>query len=152
MTSGGTATPTRETAMRYAGFSLRASAMLIDFTLLWVVFVLAQFALTMSGAAPAGLDAFGGERAQLYTGGLAWWVYKAVLHSSPWQGTVGKMVLGLRVADLEGRRISFVHATLRYAAEVGSYPLMGIGYLAAMFSRRGQALHDMIARTCVVQR
>ncbi len=61
------------------------------------------------------------------------------------------MALGLRVTDLEGRRISFVRATLRYGAELGSYPLMGIGYLVAIFSNRKQALHDMIARTCVVQ-
>jgi uncharacterized RDD family membrane protein YckC len=62
------------------------------------------------------------------------------------------MVLGLRVTDLEGRRISFVRASFRYAAEAGSYPLMGSGYLVAIFSRRRQALHDMVARTCVVQR
>jgi uncharacterized RDD family membrane protein YckC len=135
--------------MRYAGFSLRASAMLIDFTLLCVVFVLVQLAVMAPGEMP---QVGGGDGGQLYVGGLAWWVYKAVLHSSPWQGTVGKMVLGLRVTDLEGHRISFVRATIRYAAEFASYPLMGVGYLVAIFSRRRQALHDMIARTCVVQR
>jgi uncharacterized RDD family membrane protein YckC len=150
MTSGGT---TREPAMRYAGFSLRASAMLIDFTLLWVVFVLVQLAVMAPGEMPQVGGAPAGDGGQqLYTGGLAWWVYKAVLHSSSWQGTVGKMVLGLRVTDQEGHRISFVRATLRYAAEVASYPLIGIGYLVAIFSRRRQALHDMVARTCVVQR
>lgn len=149
MTSGG---PAREPAMRYAAFSLRASAMLIDFVLLWVVFVVVQLALLAPGEMPHVGGASGGDRWQLYVGGLAWWVYKAVLHASPWQGTVGKLVLGLRVTDLEGRRISFVRATIRYAAEVASYPLMGIGYLVAIFSTRKQALHDMIARTCVVQR
>lgn len=111
-----------------------------------------QLAAVAPGEVPQVGGASGGDRGQLYVGALAWWAYKAVLHSSPWQGTVGKLVLGLRVADLEGRRISFVRATIRYAAEVGSYPLMGIGYLVAIFSRRQQALHDVIARTCVVQR
>lgn len=144
-------TLTREPAMRYAGFSLRASAMLIDFTLLWVVFVLVQLALIAPGEMPEVGGASGGERGHLYVGGLTWWVYKAVLHASPWQGTLGKMALGLRVTDLEGRRISFVRATVRYAAELASYPLMGIGYLMAIFSTRKQALHDRIARTCVVR-
>jgi uncharacterized RDD family membrane protein YckC len=79
------------------------------------------------------------------------WLYFAGMESSARQGTIGKSVMSLRVADLEGKRISFGHATGRFFAKVvsGMIPFL-IGYLMAAFTEKKQALHDLIAGTLVL--
>ena len=72
--------------------------------------------------------------------------------SSEKQATVGKMVLGMVVTDVNGGRISFGRATGRHFAKWLSALILGIGFLMAAFTERKQALHDMIADTLVVSR
>jgi uncharacterized RDD family membrane protein YckC len=79
-------------------------------------------------------------------------LYYSVMESSPWQATLGKRALGLQVTDLQGRRISFGRATGRYFAKIVSGLTLSIGYLMAGFTRRKQALHDIIAECLVVRR
>jgi uncharacterized RDD family membrane protein YckC len=79
------------------------------------------------------------------------WIYEASMESSTKQATVGKMALGLKVTDLEGRRISFARATGRHFAKLISGIILLIGYIMAGFTERKQALHDMIAGTLVVR-
>jgi len=80
-----------------------------------------------------------------------YWIYEAAMESSAKQATVGKMVLGLKVTDLEGHRISFARATGRHFAKLISAMILLIGYIMAGFNERKQALHDMIAGTLVVR-
>lgn len=82
---------------------------------------------------------------------LANWIYEAAMESSKYQATLGKMVLGLKVTDLEGRRISFLRATGRHIAKIISGFILLIGFIMAGFTERKQALHDMIAGTLVVR-
>jgi uncharacterized RDD family membrane protein YckC len=77
------------------------------------------------------------------------WLYGAGFESSRWQATPGKMLLGLKVTDLEGRRISFPRATGRAIGKWLSGVLLGMGYVLVAFSDRKQGLHDFIAGTVV---
>ncbi|MCL6636766.1 MAG: RDD family protein [Alicyclobacillus sp.] len=81
---------------------------------------------------------------------LAKWVYYAALESSPWQATLGKRALGLRVTDVYGQRISFGRACARHFAKILSQLTLGMGYLLAGWTPQKQALHDLMARTLVV--
>jgi uncharacterized RDD family membrane protein YckC len=81
----------------------------------------------------------------------AFWIYEAAMESSSRQATLGKMALGLKVADEQGRRISFARATGRYFAKIISGMILLIGYIMAGFTARKQALHDMIAGTLVTR-
>jgi uncharacterized RDD family membrane protein YckC len=80
---------------------------------------------------------------------LGSWIYEAAMESSSKQATLGKMALGLKVTDLEGRRISFARATGRHFSKIISGCILLIGYIMAGFTQRKQALHDMIAGTLV---
>lgn len=84
-------------------------------------------------------------------GVLVKWIYEASMESSSRQATVGKMALALKVADLEGRRISFARASGRVFGKYLSAMILFIGYIMAGFTERKQALHDMIAGTLVVR-
>ena len=61
------------------------------------------------------------------------------------------MALGLKVTDLQGKRISFARATGRHFAKLLSGMILLIGYIMAGLTERKQALHDMIAGTLVVR-
>jgi len=80
------------------------------------------------------------------------WLYYALLESSAWQATLGKKALGLMVTDLEGYRISFGRATGRFFAKMISAMILCIGFMMAGFTKKKQALHDMIAGTLVIRK
>ena len=80
---------------------------------------------------------------------LAWHVGGEL---SPWQGSPGKHVLGLRVTDLQGRRLSLPRALLRHAAGSLSWLALNLGHLLAALPPHKRALHDWIAGARVVHR
>ncbi len=83
-------------------------------------------------------------------GALLAWLYFAACESSPWQATIGKLALGIRVTNLEGRRISFPRALGRYGAKLISFMVLFIGVLMVAWTPRKQGLHDLMAGTLVV--
>lgn len=79
------------------------------------------------------------------------WLYAALLISSPWRATLGQAVMDLHVTDLNGDRISFVRASVRYVAQLLNLFTLGFGLLMQVFSPRRQALHDLVSGTLVVR-
>jgi len=148
------ATPTR-----YGGFWIRFLAALIDTILVQVVVV--PFGALLGGVmGVAGVAArMPGEATRLVSvivgtalGLLGSWIYEAAMESSSLQATLGKMIFGMKVTDLNGNRISFARATGRHFAKYLSSMILFIGYIMAGFTERKQALHDMIAGTLVIRR
>ncbi len=80
------------------------------------------------------------------------WLYYAFMESSAKQATLGKMVLGIMVVDMEGGRVSFGRATGRYFGKILSGLLLCIGFIMAGFSQQKQALHDLLSQCLVVNR
>ena len=131
------------TTYTYAGFWLRFVATIID---LIIVSVVSAFI----GAIIAGGDDTGTVSAMLNLFGD--WLYCALMESSKFQGTVGKLVLGLIVTDDQYRPISFGRATWRYLGHFLSTIILGIGFLMAAVTTRKQCLHDIMAGTLVVKK
>jgi uncharacterized RDD family membrane protein YckC len=77
------------------------------------------------------------------------WVYFAGMESSKFQGTLGKLTIGLVVTDVHGERISFLRATGRYFAKILSGLVLLIGFIMVAFTERKQGLHDILASTLV---
>jgi len=75
----------------------------------------------------------------------------ALFESSALQATPGKRLLGLKVTDERGQRISFFRAIGRNLLKLtsGSY---SYAYLMALASPRCQALHDRFQNTLVTRR
>ncbi|HET9673745.1 MAG TPA: RDD family protein [Gaiellaceae bacterium] len=98
---------------------------------------------------------FGGDN--LFVGfvvGLtAIWLYFAGLESSPRQATLSGPILGVRVTDLEGERLTFTRATGRhFAMYLSAITPFAIGYWMAFWTKRRQTLHDLLARTLVLRK
>jgi uncharacterized RDD family membrane protein YckC len=56
------------------------------------------------------------------------------------------------VTDIEGERVTFGRASLRYWAKYLSALILFIGFLMAIITRHRQALHDIIANCLVLKR
>ena len=130
--------------MPYAGFWRRCVAYLADLVLLallYAVFFVVE------------VDAEVGPRPVLVTvfGLVVAWLYFAGTESSKEQATLGKMLVGLHVTDLEGRRITFARATARLFAKVPSALILYIGFIMVAFTEKKQGLHDKLAGTLVLE-
>lgn len=158
--------PTPGWPVPYAGFWLRFVAYVIDSLVLSVLGgVLTLLVAALTGLSLASMDfgLFGAVEAIFSALAhmflvvplllVSTWLYFAMMESSSSQGTLGKMALGLRVTDLNGRPINFGRATGRFFSKIiTSLIPFGIGYIVAGFSSRKQAIHDMIASCLVLRR
>ncbi|MEM1381034.1 MAG: RDD family protein [Pseudomonadota bacterium] len=125
-----------EQSYGYGGFWWRFLAAVIDTIVIGLLTpVVALFLPFLLPVIPILLDA----------------AYSIILESSPAQGTVGKMVCRLKVADLQGRRITPGKAALRYVGKIVSTLILFIGYLLVFFTSKKQALHDLMAGTVVLK-
>ncbi len=143
------AAPAAAVSAVYAGFWKRCAAFIIDYL---IVIVLAMVSGVIIGFVYGAVsDTTSGAELLGGLAGLAvWWLYHAMMESSARQATLGKMALGIRVADQRGARLSFGRASGRHFAKLLSGMIFAIGYLMAGFTAKKQALHDMIAGCLVI--
>lgn len=123
---------------KYAGFWTRFGAHIIDGLVLLIPYML--------------IIAIFGDSVGLLMSILLCWAYFAYLESSEKQATFGKQALGLIVTDLDGNRLDFTKATIRYFSKLVFGGILLIGYILIGFTEKKQGLHDMIAGTYVVHR
>jgi uncharacterized RDD family membrane protein YckC len=64
--------------------------------------------------------------------------------------TPGKMLLGVRVIRVDGRRLSIKRSILRFLGYIVSLVVFFLGFLWILADNRRQGWHDKIADTCVV--
>lgn len=81
---------------------------------------------------------------------LAFFTYTTLSHALS-GATLGKWLLGIRVVGPDGARLSLGRSALRSILSGVSLGLLGLGFLLAFFTRTGRTLHDLVARTWVVE-
>lgn len=80
------------------------------------------------------------------------WVYYAGMESSSSQATIGKQLMGIKVTDLNGQRIGFGQASKRFFGKILSKLIFYAGFIMAAFTAKKQGLHDILAKTLVVNK
>ncbi len=133
---------------QYAGFWLRLAAYLIDEVILTGIIIIAVMPLSVLSVLSENLAVAIGI--PIYFG--APWLYYALMESSKAQGTLGKMVVGIKVTDANGNRISFWRATGRFFGKIVSGMAFLIGYFMIAVTEKKQGLHDMMAGCLVVKK
>lgn len=151
----------------YAGFWLRVWAFIIDAIVLSVVYLLLIIPI-YDYFAPYPVFEFAGpgqvaeksfiphewfevdfSQGILILIGIA---YYAIMEASRFQASLGKMAMELKVTDTGGGRLTFSKAVLRNASKVLSSLLLMAGHVVVAFTKRKQALHDLIADALVMKR
>lgn len=140
----------------YAGFWKRVAAYLIDYVLVMVCNYLIAFFIGFAAAKLLNLQTDDVPHAVALAALLIVLgfvlVYYVYAESSPWQATVGKRIMGIKVTDEHGRRISFWRSLGRRAAMAISSFTFLIGYMMCGWTARKQCLHDKIAGCLVVDK
>src|SRR4051812_27129088 len=108
----------------YAGFWKRLAAAVLDLMILLVPMLVIGIAVALV-TGPKSRATYAADLSTL----AILWLYFAGMESSRRQGTLGKIAFGIRVADLNGERISFVRASVRLAAKVLSAAPLMAGFL-----------------------
>ncbi|HWR29473.1 MAG TPA: RDD family protein, partial [Negativicutes bacterium] len=152
----------------YAGIGARFLALLIDGAIIGIPIGIVSFVLSTMmavrvihrtsrdtsfnpGMAADTIGTFiAGFGIIMIISALLSWAYFAMMESSGWQGTVGKKIMGIKVTDLYGSRITLGRATIRLVVKSFLSSWLMIGYIMAFFTQRKQSLHDMIAGTLVL--
>lgn len=143
----------------YAGFWRRFIAYLIDIVIVvicgaiigGIVGAIIGFVLGSSGTSLSTIKAVAGIVGYII-GIVSNWLYFTLLESSSKQATLGKMAIGIIVTDLNDNRISFGRANGRYWGKIVSAIILLIGFFMAGFTKKKQALHDIMAETLVVKK
>jgi uncharacterized RDD family membrane protein YckC len=139
--------------MVYAEFMPRLGALILDsiFILLitWIPLLGIGFVMVLLLGPEPGMNAMS-IIANLYAF-VAQAAYYVILETSVKQATWGKQIVGIKVTDLNGRRITVGRALGRYFAKILSGCTI-IGWFLPLFTEKKQALHDIVAGTLVINR
>ena len=159
--------PRGETSARaslaYADFFPRAGAALLDGVFVGllscvpsgaILVLLTTVAVAGGDQNPDATAAAGvvGQACSQLVGFVISAIYSVTLDSSAKQGTWGKQWVGLKVTDLDGRRITAGRAFGRFLARYLSACLCGIGFLLPLFQEKRQTLHELISGCVTVNK
>lgn len=83
--------------------------------------------------------------------GLGWSIVYFSLLPPFWNGyTVGKRLLGLRIVELSGAKLTPLRGLKRYGGYVAGMATGGLGFAQVLWEPNRQALHDKAAHTVVL--
>lgn len=145
----------------YAGFWKRFAALFIDSLIVGVAYYAAIVLMAVAGFGLGGLAPDGsalgvGMIAMLAGVYILYPVISAAYYvgfeASSLQATPGKMAVGIKVTDGDGRRLGRARALGRWASHLLCYVTLYIGYIMAAFTDRKRGLHDLVAGTLVVDK
>lgn len=149
--TGRTAAPAE---LVYAGFWLRFFAEFLDLLVLGAGVILLLFSIA-SLIAYSGRDSIlhDPQAALLFYGVIICMAvaYYILMESGIHGATLGKRWMNIKVLDSHGNRLTVWRAAGRLLARIFSYLFLMIGFLIQPFTRRKQALHDLLAGTVVVR-
>lgn len=133
----------------YSGFWWRLATFLVDFPIIFVgssllAYVMTKVAHGVGGTVPRWVA--------MFILVVFAWLYYGLLESSSWRATFGKRLFGMRVTDLQGKRISFGRASTRTAGRILSWALCLSGYLMMIPNKKKQTLHDRLTKTVVLRK
>lgn len=148
-----------EVSQNYAGFWMRVFSSCIDFVLnklltviVWFILAFILYYLTIGSEYTSYNSIKPAYDFIFYITLLVIpWLWYTVAESSVWQASLGKKILGLKVTDKRGGRISLARANGRYWSKILSTLIFMVGYLMVAFTEKKQGLHDKIAGTLVVK-
>lgn len=82
---------------------------------------------------------------------LLFWLYYGFMEGMGKHASIGKLMMGIKIANQDGSKVSIANASVRYFAKVVSTLILLIGFIMALFNSKRLTLHDNIAKTMVVK-
>ena len=124
----------------YAGFCIRSLAVLVDTIIIEFFSFLLRigghgYAVPMLGYRMSDPNYNGLFMVLAFVYTLFFWIWKSA--------TPGKLLLGIKIVNIDGQNLTFITAILRY---IGYYfsSFVLFGFLWILFDEKKQALHDKL--------
>ena len=137
----------------FAGFWIRFGAFIVDYVVTYVVAFAIGFAYG-SYLARNGVVLLT-EEDVLFLTAISYLIiilYHTFFISSEYQATPGKILLGIKVVDYDGQRVSVAKAFGRTLSYIPSAIILCIGFFMIGFTDKKQGLHDYLAGTYAVRK
>ena len=83
---------------------------------------------------------------------LIWVIYCIFSESSVKQGTLGKNIMGIKVVDMNGDRLSFNKSLIRNISKILSLVVIALGFIWILFDKYNRGWHDLLAKTYVMNK
>jgi uncharacterized RDD family membrane protein YckC len=80
-----------------------------------------------------------------------WIVYCMFMEASVFQGTFGKKIMGIKVVNEEGERLTLQHSVQRNISKMLSYFVVFLGFVWILIDKNKQGWHDKMSKTYVVE-
>lgn len=153
--------PEKASAAEFASFSRRAAAFGIDVAIVSTLMAFASLIYVFLFG--LGVTGFGSQRLDETTnmllalgylimwGGI-WIAYFAFFHATQSMGGPGKIIFGLTVVDMQGKRLGFVQSLWRECVRVLASIVVFMTYFTQPFTAHRQTVHDLLARTLVLRK
>ena len=141
---------TNQTLPQYfATLDIRLLAVILDLFVLFAIFSVCVFLLLLflEGRESKIAAALSG----LIIVPVSKLIYGSIMEASTKQATYGKILMGIKVTDEAGNRITAVQSYVRNFSKLICILTLGLGYIMGFFDRRQQCLHDKIAGTLVTK-
>ncbi len=162
------APPIHETNAKYSGFWRRFFAYIIDALIIAIVTaacIIAPLVFIVANGANGRASLSFVYLIEMSAIFVIFLLYDSIFLSLGTMATPGKLVLGIKVTDLNGNRLSFPRALLRTIFKFGFsivsvlIPVLSLISLVVLLNpflivltEKKQAIHDFIAGTVVVQK
>lgn len=137
----------------YAGFWQRFGAMTIDGVILsWIFSCYTAFLMIDQRNFDIDQVLENVGLADIIAPFLIIFLYSVLFESSELKATPGKLAMGICVVDTTGNRIVLGQAIIRQFYHLFSYATFYMGFALAGVTRQKQALHDVMAKTYVIEK
>jgi len=137
----------------FKGFWIRFVATLIDAIILTIGLIFfAGFTFLFFGSTFGAAAAFSVLFLIIFGAIILILIYKPLMEASDYQATFGKSILGMKVVDQNGQKITMTSSFLRTILHIiGAQAfLLCLGVVMIGFTEYKQGLHDILANTYVV--
>ena len=140
----------------FKGFLIRFLAFMIDIVVAILAILAVAIVFLIFFDSLFGIEAgfFAALIMFILAGLAAQFLYKPLMEASEYQGTIGKIVLSMKVVDRNGQKITVAKSFIRtivYLIE-HAIPFGSLAFLIIAFTDENQGLHDMAAETYVVSK
>ena len=141
----------------FKGFWIRLVAAIADLVILMIMTLVLVYVLASIAGALLGEDAAAATFIlTLIAFSIALILYKPLMEASEYQGTLGKYILGMKVVNQRGERITMTTSFVRTIVYLVLTTIPGVNIVGVLglimigFTEQKQGLHDFAAKTFVV--
>lgn len=153
---------------QYAGFVTRAAGLIVDILIIIVIIFVANVAIVLPLQFFLSLDL---NRCPAINPGNAMFSWALICHAANYLRllvttlttpvyfalfwnlsgqTIGQYAMGVRVVRVDGKKMTFLRALVRFAGYLLSFLALGLGFLWVLIDDRRQGLADKMAKTVVL--